>query len=100
MDSQEEKWEKYIDESMLLARHSEGGTWQFHTCDYIEASFMENTREHFETDDGVNYNDKKNKKSDVKQRDHCHEDSIKDYLKTFEEKQLCYKPFYYPNYEP
>ena len=80
MDSQVEKWEKYIDESMLLASHAEGGTWQFHTCDYIEASFMENSREHFETDDGVNYNDKKNKKSDVKQRDHRHENSVNDNL--------------------
>ena len=41
---------------------------------------MENTREHFETDDGVNYNDKKNKKSDVKERDHRHENSINDNL--------------------
>ena len=65
---------------MLLASHSEGGTWQFRTCDYIEASFMENTREHFETDDGVNYNDKKNKKSDVKQRNHRHENGINDNL--------------------
>ena len=50
------------------------------TCDYIEAGFMENAREHFETNDGVNYNDKKNEESDMKERNHRHQNSVNDNL--------------------
>ena len=50
------------------------------TCDYIEAGFMENAREHFETNDGVYYNDKKNEESDMKERNHRHQNSVNDNL--------------------
>ena len=50
------------------------------TCYVVEASFVKYSREHFKPNDGINNNDKEDEKSDVKQRNHCHQNSVYDNL--------------------
>ena len=52
------------------------------TCDGIETSFVENPREHFKSDDCINYYDKEYKQCDVKERNHRHENRVDNYLQT------------------
>ena len=51
-----------------------------YTCDVVETGSVKYSREHFETNNGVNYNDKKHKKSNMKERNHRHQDSVYDNL--------------------
>ena len=54
--------------------------WHKPTSHGVEASLVQYPREHFKTNDGINDNDKQHKKSDVKQRNHGHQDRIDDDL--------------------
>ena len=50
------------------------------TCYVVEASSVEYPREHFEPNDGINNNDKEDEESNVKQRNHRHQNSVYDNL--------------------
>ena len=50
------------------------------TCYVVEAGSVKYSRKHFEPNDGINNNDKQDEESDVKQRNHCHQNSVYDNL--------------------
>ena len=54
------------------------------TCNIVETCLVENPWEEFESYYGVDENDKDDQEGDVKQGDHGHDDTIQDYLQTWE----------------
>ena len=52
------------------------------TCFIIKASFVKNPREKLETNDGVDEDDKHDEEGDVKEGNHCHDDTVEHHLQT------------------
>ena len=57
------------------------------TCDFVEAGFVEEPWEEFESDDGVDDDDEEDEEGDVEQRDHGHQDGVQHHLQTWGTKE-------------
>ena len=55
----------------------------FLTCHIVNTSAVHDSREQFHPDDGINYDDKEDEESDLKERHNGLQDGIHNYLQTY-----------------
>ena len=76
----ERQFTKHAKAQKIVQKYFSFKTDFLDTCDIVETGSVKYSREHFQTNNGVNNNDKKHKKSNMKERNHRHQDSVYDNL--------------------
>ena len=64
----------------LVGSSTRNGVFHHLICVVVEAGFVQNAREELEADDGIDKNDKNDEERNVKERNHCHNYTIKNDL--------------------